>query len=236
MLWCLPVPACVAALLALGAAAQTAGLFGYALPIASPEVQAATDAAEDAFMEMSLSVNRTQILGMFAPKLAALCAALLLVACGGGGEESSDAAAGGASSAGDRPASGVIDACKLVTKSEAEAALGSPMADGETDSGTAARCTYHTSDTSKPDTVFVRVGKGRAEKDAFALAKNLYADAKPVDGFGDQAFIVELGAPVVQVHILKGDTYLTVAVTDIEERERLVETARALAKTATGRL
>lgn len=176
------------------------------------------------------------------------CAALALLfgACGGGSNEA-DSVSGG-DGASDRSANPrepstnakdpakALDACKLVTKAEAEKATSSPMAEAEKDTGRAAGCTYHTSDTTKPDTVYVRVGSGRAEKGAFDLGKTTYSNPIELKGYGDDAFIIKLDAPVVQVHVLKGDTYLTVVVTDLDGKDALVETAKALAKTALERL
>ena len=180
--------------------------------------------------------------------LTIVCAALALFfgACGGG-SNATDSASGAANGA-DRSANPkepstnakgppkAVDACNLVTRAEAEKATSSPMAEAEKETGRTAGCTYHTSDTAKPDTVYVRVGSGRSEKGAFDLGKTAYCNPIELKGYGDDAFIIKLDAPVVQVHILKGDTYLTVVITDLDGKDALVETAKALAKTALERL
>lgn len=176
---------------------------------------------------------------------------LFAVACGGGDDASSSDDGSDepavSSSSGDSGSQGSskqadagsgIDACKLVTKADAASALGSEVKASDSvakQSGAQSDCQYLSASADSPDNVYVQVASGKVEKDAFNVARDLYKDAKPLNGVGDSAFYVELGAPVVQVHILKGDRYLIIAVLDITPNDS-VGAATALAKTAAGRL
>lgn len=147
------------------------------------------------------------------------------------------ATGGGSNNGNNNSASDVgIDACALVTASDAESALGSPVKAGESSKGSnKSDCQYLASSPSVPDNVYIQLGYSRADKDAFELAKTIYSDPRPLQGIGDDAFYLELGAPVVQVHVLKDGKYLVIAVLDISP-DNAVADATALAKTAASRL
>lgn len=69
----------------------------------------------------------------------------------------------------------------------------------------------------------------------YDLAKQVYSAPQPVAGTGDAAFAIVLGAPSVQVHFVKGDAYVTVVITNIDDAGRL-EKAKEAAKRAAQRL
>lgn len=133
-------------------------------------------------------------------------------------------------------AAGELNACDIVTLADAAKVLGSDVKAAESSSSRdKADCQYLSTSSSVPDNVYIQVGASRAEKDAFELAKTIYKDIKPISGLGDDAFYIELGAPVVQVHVLKGGKYLVIAVLDISPADRVAD-ATALAKVAAARL
>ena len=104
------------------------------------------------------------------------------------------------------------DLCSLVTKADAEAAAGVKMADPEkTPSG----CNYVADGQAQP-VVFVQMG---GKKKDYDFAKTVYKDPVSVSGIGDAAFLIQLGAPVTSVHVVKGDSYYIVSITNIQQPE-----------------
>lgn len=133
-------------------------------------------------------------------------------------------------------AKGEIDACALITSEEASAAIAEAVKlDHQTKDATKSECSYVSSNNVGSEVVFLYVGSGKVEHDAFNLAKKTYSNAKAESGIGEEAFSVELGAPVAQVHVYKNGHYFTVAITNMNDPQRL-EKARALARTVAGRL
>ena len=102
------------------------------------------------------------------------------------------------------------DICSLVTKADAEAASGVKMADPEkTPSG----CNYVADGQAQP-VVFVQMG---GKKKDYEFAKTVYKDQAAVSGIGDAAFMIQLGAPVSSLHVVKGDSYYIVSITNIQQ-------------------
>ncbi|MCC6387264.1 MAG: hypothetical protein IT302_07785 [Dehalococcoidia bacterium] len=197
---------------------------------------------------------------------AAVAAAALLVACGGGDGDAPGAQAGSspasdsAGSAGSgssggttnvstrgsssgsgasSSSSGAIKACALVTKADAERALGEPVNAGEEHPGrnNTSECTYNSTGNYGANVVFVYAGKGPNERPAYDLAKRTLSRPEAISGIGDDAFAINLDAPVTQVHFVKGDSYVTVAITHLQlpQPER-AQRARALAATVLANL
>ena len=178
------------------------------------------------------------------------CAFVLLAACGGGaadspgGTESGASAAGGQRTSSGAPATGGgsgatqdRDACTLVTREEAEAALGQPVNEAEVTYANAAKsdCNYTSVGNSGASVLYVQADYGPRVRATYDLAKQVYSAPQPVAGTGDAAFAIVLGAPSVQVHFVKGDAYVTVVITNIDDAGRL-EKAKEAAKRAAQRL
>ncbi len=195
---------------------------------------------------------------------AIVAAAALLVACGGGDGDSPDAQAGsspasnsgggtgsGASGGGTNvstggggsgggsssSSNGAMNACALVTKADAERTLGEPVNPGQAQQGrnNTSECTYTSVGNYGANVVFVYAGKGPGERPAYDLAKRTLSRPEALSGLGDDAFAINLDAPVTQIHFVKGDSYVTVAVTHLTAADR-AQRARALAATALANL
>jgi hypothetical protein len=170
-----------------------------------------------------------------------LSLALLTVACGGDDEpEGASADAPSASTTANPDATGSPDAeatsdggddedsnsgnagddedginpCSLVTKDEAEAALGKPVADGERpDVAQGLICQFVGSqgnDVWQLQVLVTQSGSAAAMTSAFASAKQSVAETNPEDvsGVGDEAFWIP-GAN--QLNVRQGNTYLIVS-------------------------
>lgn len=69
----------------------------------------------------------------------------------------------------------------------------------------------------------------------FDFAKAAVHAPQTLSGIGQDAFALQLDAPVVQVHFIKDGTYVTLVVTNLADPARL-EKAKALALAAAGRI
>lgn len=184
--------------------------------------------------------------------------ALLLQACGGGGgskatpspaagsNNQAQAGTTGSTSQGSTDqakasgsSNGDVDACKLVSKADAEKALGEPVKAGEPEvSGLKAKtysCTYVSEGNYSAHVVLVQVTRGGDQKQTYDFARKAYKEVTDVKGIGDEAFSVQLGAPVSQIHVRKGDTFFSIVMTQISENGRPAE-GRALAQLVASRL
>lgn len=170
---------------------------------------------------------------------------LLLAACGGESSTSSGGP-GGSSAPTTGPASGsgtansgatVKDACDLVTREEAAAALGQPVNEAEVTYANAAKsdCNYTSVGNHGATVLYVQVDYGPRVRAAFDLAKQAYSAPQAMAGTGDAAFAIILGAPSAQVHFVKGDAYVIVVITNVADEARL-EKAKEAARRAAGRL
>lgn len=192
-----------------------------------------------------------------------VAAAALLVACGGGGDDApatdsssppgaSNSSGGGGNTTnvstggggaaatatrGTSSTSSAMDACQLVTKADAERTLGEPVnpGEGEQRRNNTSTCTYVSTGNYGAHVVFVYAGKGPNERPAYDLAKRTLSRPEPIQGLGDDAFAINLDAPVTQIHFVKGDSYVTVAVTHLTATDR-AQRARALAAVALANL
>ena len=130
-----------------------------------------------------------------------------------------------------------IDACKLVTPTEAAAALGQSVqaATHTTTGSNRSDCNYSSTANSGSAVVYVLVTSGARAKTDYDVAKaNLHAP-QALSGIGEDAFAITLGAPVVQIHFYKDAAYVTVVVTNLNDPQRM-EKAKALAARAAARL
>jgi hypothetical protein len=168
--------------------------------------------------------------------------AALQGACSGGGDNGGAPPLGGApgnaasqpaaSGSGGTSRTGNVDACALVTREEAAAALGQAVLPGDK---TPEGCNYVSEGDSGSKVVYIQVSAPNRAKQTFDFARQAFKDTKPVAGVGDEAFVLELGAPVAQVHFRKGDVYITVVVSNYSINDRVAR-ATELAKKAASRL
>jgi Protein of unknown function (DUF3558) len=177
-------------------------------------------------------------------------AAFALAACGGGSDspaapqtDGGSSASPGASGEATRPAgnggnAANLNPCDLVTQEAAARALGQDVLAGERENGSTRglqTCTYVSTGNSGAAVVHVQVSSDRVAKPAFEASKEVYRTREDVDGIGDDAFKVTLDAPVVQIHVLKGGVYYTIAITNIDDPTR-AEKALAIARDVANKL
>jgi hypothetical protein len=122
------------------------------------------------------------------------------------------------------------DACALLTKAEAESALGGPVRDARPD--IFGNCHY-ASQTIAGDGIGVEIGEGGRSK--FEFDKNRINGVFTVSGIGDDAFAFISQAPFVQLYVLKGNKYFVVTVYSSRDPNRR-ETAKGLATKIVSRL
>ena len=175
--------------------------------------------------------------------LLAVCATLILAACGGDDGDKPSASASVSPSQSASTASPISTPagtgggdlpCILITKQEAEQALGEPL--GEPQSGALAgtiSCGFQPS----PDRgVLISITKGASKADFEANVKQgaelLHAQAQPVPGVGDEAFWLE-----PYLIVLKSDVFFRISVwsPQISAPDQL-ERAKGLALKAAARI
>jgi hypothetical protein len=160
---------------------------------------------------------------------ALLAAACFLAGCGGSGQSPAETVKAGASPA----ASAAIDPCALVTKSEAETALGGAVAEAERppEANIPARlatCRYVAQRGQAVAVMTVMVRQGESESESrigFGQARDQFPAAEAVTGLGMDAFWIGN-----QLNVLQGRVYLNIT-GDFDQA-----TARMLAATALTRL
>ncbi len=174
--------------------------------------------------------------------LLTFCVLLFVAGCGGSGKTvAPQGDAGGAK----KTAKGLVDPCALLTKAEAEAALGEQVKEPEfTDTKNPLGqklCLY--SPVSEKAKRFIQLsvvqneGMGKSLRDQgynveqlYEETKNNLTDAKPVSGIGDGAFWGTNG-----LHVLKGNFYLNISVGNTSIPQNL-ELAKGLAEKVVPRL
>lgn len=167
--------------------------------------------------------------------LSALCLFLLLVGCSNGAstDEQNGEQNGFVESH--------LDPCTLITKAEAETALGEPVEDPECTTNSPVGqviCSYSTPETFKfvqialtrtgdmPDSL-TEIGESAAT--IFETTRD-NIEGQNISGLGDQAF---WGVP--GLHVLKGDIYFCISVGSTDKPENL-EMAKGLAELVLSRL
>jgi len=121
------------------------------------------------------------------------------------------------------------DGCALLTKSDAEAALGGPVADLRRSGNSC----YYGSKTVAGDGVTLQLIEGGRSK--FDFDRGRIQRAVGLSGIGDDAFAFVSQAGFVQLYFLKGAGYATVTLQNSRDANRL-ESAKALARKIAARL
>jgi hypothetical protein len=136
-----------------------------------------------------------------------------------------------------------IDPCALITRAEAEAALGEPVGEPECDTAVSptgqALCVYSSTTSER----FVQISvtetgamaetlrvQGESAATIYRTTRDNFEPVTEVPGIGDDAFW-----DVPGLHVLKGDVYLIIAVGNTDDPENL-ELAQSLAEIAVPRL
>ncbi len=138
----------------------------------------------------------------------------------------------GGDDSGDDGAAGAVDACSLVTKDEAEAALGAPVSDGEAQEFPPIyNCRYQTEDFDILDVTVVVYDDDETAEASYEMALDIN-DYPEIGGLGERAYD---GRPIGGVNVLQGRYELSVDVSAGESDEDF-DTATGLAERAVDRL
>jgi hypothetical protein len=147
-----------------------------------------------------------------------------------------------------RAAENRIDLSTLITKQDAQTALGEPVKDPQARSeegadGYYSRCNYYSENPGRSLVLRVRVTSAgqlepkkqleemSAEKDKF----------KPVTGLGDKAALVKEGpnkgpGHAMILYVAKGNAFVMVGISGVDDEKSATEKAKTLAKKILGKL
>lgn len=125
-----------------------------------------------------------------------------------------------------------VDPCDLVTKADAETALGAPAGEPKMENTPpVSACSYETADFNSVEVLLTTFENADQAEDAFQMAIDIN-DYPEVSGLGDRAYD---SRPIFDVTVLKGRYEVDVTV-NLEGDETDFETAKELAATAVERL
>lgn len=116
-----------------------------------------------------------------------------------------------------------LDACKLLTKSDAETALGQPVRDPRRDSSNSC---FYGSESVPGDSVMIQLVDGGAEKLEFDRSR--LPKSVPQTGIGSAAFAFVSPAGFVQLSFVKENQYVALMVNKRKD-SNLLEATKALA-------
>jgi hypothetical protein len=154
----------------------------------------------------------------------------------------------GAFSFNGRAAENRIDLSSIVTKADAQAALGEtvkdPQARGEEGAdGYYSRCNYYTENPGRSLVLRVRQASAaqlepKKQLEEMTAGNNKF---KPVTGLGDKAAIIKEGPEKGPGHafflyVVKGNAFITVAISGLDDEKSATEKAKTLAKKILGKL
>jgi hypothetical protein len=135
-----------------------------------------------------------------------------------------------------------IDVAAVVSKKDAESALGEAVKDPQSSNeegtdGYYSRCKYYSQNPGRSLVLRVRQTSG----DQLAPAKQLEelmagsSKIKPLSGFGDKAALASEGAQnnlshLVMLYVVKGNAFVTVGIGGLNDEKAALEKAKALAR------
>ena len=141
-----------------------------------------------------------------------------------------------------------IDLPAIVTKADAQTALGEPVKDAQARSdegadGFYSRCNYYSENPGKSLLLRVRqAGPGQLEpKKQLEEMTSGNDKFKPVTGLGDKAALIREGAEkgpghALMLYIAKQNAFVTVAIGGIDDEKSATEKAKTLARKILGKL
>ena len=148
----------------------------------------------------------------------------------------------------DRAAAAGIDLASLVTKQDAQTALGEPVKDpqvrsGDGVDGSYSRCNYYSENPGRSLTLRVRqaaAGQLEPKKQLEDLSGG-NDKFKPVNGLGDKAMLTNEGPArgpghVLMLYVAKGNAFVTVGISGVDDEKVATEKAKTLAKKILGKL
>lgn len=119
--------------------------------------------------------------------------------------------------------SGVVDACAVLTKADAAAALGGPVGEPRRGGDTC----YYGAMASGGDSVTLQIIDGGRSK--FDFDRGRLQRTAGVQGVGDDAFLFASQAGFVQVYFMKGAVYASLTLQNSRDGNR-IENAKSLAR------
>jgi hypothetical protein len=141
-----------------------------------------------------------------------------------------------------------IDLSAIITKADAQSALGETVKDPqarneEGTDGSYARCNYYSENPGRSLTLRVR----QTSADQLDPKKQLEEMSagndkfKPVTGLGDKAALVREGPAkgpghVLMLYVAKGNAFITVGISGVDDEKSATEKAKTLAKKIMGKL
>lgn len=147
-----------------------------------------------------------------------------------------------------RAAQTVIDLATVVTKQDAQAALSEPVKDPQARSedgadGFYSRCNYYSENPGRSLTLRIRqASPGQLEPkkqlEEMSAANNKF---KSVTGLGDKAAVTNEGPAkgpghVLMLYVAKGNAFITVGISGVDDEKAAMEKAKTLAKKILGKL
>ncbi|HEX8076174.1 MAG TPA: hypothetical protein VF511_00055 [Chthoniobacterales bacterium] len=147
-----------------------------------------------------------------------------------------------------RAAENLIDLAAVITKADAQAALGETVKDPQarTDDGADghySRCNYYSENPGRSLTLRVRQAlPGQLEpKKQFEEMSAGNNRLKAVAGLGDKAAVVKEGADkgpghAIMLYVAKGNAFITVGISGVDDEKSATEKAKTLAKKIVSKL
>lgn len=141
-----------------------------------------------------------------------------------------------------------IDLAEIVTKADAQAALGEPIKDPQLRSeegadGFYSRCNYYSENPGRSLLIRIRqAGGGQLEPkkqlDEMSAGNDKF---KAVTGLGDKAAVIREGPEkgtghALMLYVAKGNAFITIAIGGVDDEKAATEKAKTLAKKILGKL
>src|SRR5256885_3242925 len=147
-----------------------------------------------------------------------------------------------------RAADSGIDLATIITRQDAQAALGEPVKDPQARSeegadGHYSRCNYYSENPGRSLVVRVRQASAgqlepKKQLEEMTAGKPKF---KAIAGLGEKAVIVKEGpdkgpSHALMLYVVKANAFVTVAISGIDDEKAATEKAKALAKKILGKL
>ena len=141
-----------------------------------------------------------------------------------------------------------IDLAAIVTKADAQNALGETVKDPQARNedgadGSYSRCNYYSENPGRSLTLRVRrISAGQLDPKKQLEEMSAGNDKfKPVKGLGDNAALVREGPDkgpghVLMLYVAKGNAFITVGISGVDDEKSATEKAKTLAKKIMGKL
>jgi hypothetical protein len=141
-----------------------------------------------------------------------------------------------------------IDLAAVITKADAQSLLGEPVKDGQARNedgadGSYSRCNYYSENPGRSLTLRVRQA-GPGQLDPKKQLEDMSAGNdkfKAVTGLGDKAALMKEGPAkgpghVLMLYVAKGNAFITVGISGVDDEKSATEKAKTLAKKILGKL